>query len=174
MACHFNSLLNGLMTIHNKLVVIAGHLLLQQPLLNIFQNSIGIFSTRVIGGYDNVIGQLRCNFPHDRTLSPVTVSSTAKYTNDPALREFVHCAQHILEAVRRMRVIHDYSKGLACINRFYASFYTFDRFKAFLDVFKRNAFDQSCRHGSECIVHVKFTDHAKRNIDAPCKSIHME
>ena len=67
----------------------------------------GVLGARVVGGHDHDVGELGCDLPHQRALSPVAVSPGAEDDDDAPAPEPARRAEHRRERVRRVRVVDD-------------------------------------------------------------------
>ena len=74
---------------------------------DIFQNVLSVLRPAVVGSDENSVRIFFRHCRHFRTFRLVPVSAASEKTDDVALRSDVaQCLQHILQRVRRMRVIY--------------------------------------------------------------------
>ena len=67
-----------------------------------------ILAARVVGGEDRAVGELGDDAAHQRPLRPVAVAARAEDDDEPSLAQLARPrAQHVLERVRRVRVVDD-------------------------------------------------------------------
>ena len=85
---------------------------------NLVDNLLRIFIAGIVRCENDHITVLRGNFSHDRTFFLVTISATAKH-GDQSIRFQILCQfKHIVNAIRRMRIIDDDGKRLPFVHQF--------------------------------------------------------
>src|SRR5579872_2022800 len=75
-----------------------------------------VLAARIVGGEHGVVGKRRPDASHDRPLRPVAVAAAAEHRHAAARCDLAGEAQHLLESVRRVRVVHDDRKRLPLVH----------------------------------------------------------
>ncbi|MNJ60299.1 hypothetical protein D3C77_560210 [compost metagenome] len=139
--------MDGLAPVGDKLIAFPSHLIFHKSGFNVLKNRLGIFRTGIVGGHDDMLRIACGDFAHQRALCAIPVASAAKYADDPPCRKFGYCAQHVLQAVRRMSIVDNNGERLPFIHSLYASIDPFKGLQAFFNPIQRNTFQQTCRDG---------------------------
>ena len=71
----------------------------------------GILAARVVGGHDSEVGELGRDLAHLRPLAAVAVAAARRRHRSTRPSELARGAQHILERVRRVRVVDETVNG---------------------------------------------------------------
>ena len=82
------------------------------PDLDLCRDCLRVFAAWIVGRNDHAIGQCTCDASHLRSLAAVTITTAAEDDDHAPRGEGPHGTQHVVERVRRVRVVDDHAEGL--------------------------------------------------------------
>ena len=76
-----------------------------------------LLAARVVGRDDRAVGEAAHDLAHQRALGAVAVAAAAEDAEKPSRREAACLGEHVLESLRRVRVVDEYRERLALVHR---------------------------------------------------------
>ena len=129
-----------------------------------------LLAARVVRGHEHAIGQPPRGIAHQRALAAVAVAARAEDHVQPTARDLARRAQHVLERVGRVGVVHEHAEVLALVHRLEAARHPAEPLQRDLLHPQR----AHRRHGSEHVLHVEEPGQRRLDPQLPVRRLEQE
>src|SRR6185503_8565895 len=130
-----------------------------------------LFTARIVRSKDNEVASLACRFSHQRTLSPITITTTAENRDHPAQSKssagkIAGNGSEVAQSIVGMSIVHHYGERLAAIHFFESPWDLLEMVNGFRDLLERTSAGKSRGSRSQNVIDVDPPDQRCLNLYA--------
>ncbi len=138
-----------------------------EPGEDVLNDLLRVFAARVVGGDDDMVGQLLGDPGHSRTFGLVPLASTAEHDYHPSACNRPPRSDHIPQCVVGVGVVHEDLVSARGGHPFQPPRYALDRLKGLGDMFQVNAQDPRGPGRRQTIENVVTPDQGRVDAQSP-------